>query len=63
MRLSQAIEAKKEALLSQIKLTASARLKALDLHKEHLLMVTGCAAQMRAKCTSLLSACSSKVQP
>ncbi len=52
-RLSQAIEAKKEDLLTKIKQQAEAKLKTLTLHRAHFEMLASCASQLIAQCDSL----------
>ena len=52
-KLSQAIESKKESLLTKINQQAHAKLKTLTLHKDHFEMMSSCAAQLDAQSESL----------
>ena len=52
-KLWQAIESKKESLLTKINQQAHAKLKTLTLHKDHFEMMSSCAAQLVAQSESL----------
>ncbi len=52
-KLTQAVEAKKVKLLGQIKMECKAKLKALQLQKDHLEMMATCASHMASTCARL----------